>query len=189
MQCKISDCTDKVKSKGMCVKHYTRFIRYGNSDTVISPRGKAREFFYNLFSENEDGCIRWPFTTHGNPKRPWVSLEGKKRGSVSRFICEIASGINPGPKIHAAHNCGKEWCVNPKHIRWATPKENANDKISHGTVCCGERQGRSKLTDEDVIKIRSLEGKMTNVAIAKMFGVKDMQVGRIIRRERWKHLP
>lgn len=188
MQCIVYQCDGKVKSKGMCVKHYTRFIRYGNTDTVISPRGEARAFFYQLLEREDKDCIAWPFTTHGNPRRPWISIEGK-RGSVSRFLCEKIYGKNPAEKTHAAHSCGKEWCVNPAHIRWATPTENANDKIEHGTVCWGERQGRSKLTEEDVIKIRSLAGVMKKTEIAKIFNVRDMQIGRIIRRERWGHIP
>jgi hypothetical protein len=52
-----------------------------------------------------------------------------------RVMCEIAHGPKPAPGFVAAHTCGKgrEGCVNPRHLRWASQKENMADKLLHGT--------------------------------------------------------
>jgi hypothetical protein len=54
---------------------------------------------------------------------------------ATRVMCKLAHGPAPTPKHHAAHSCGKghEACINPKHLRWATPRENAADAKLHGT--------------------------------------------------------
>lgn len=188
MKCSANDCINDANTRGLCVKHYTRFIRYGNTDTVLKPRGEARKFFYSLLDRKDDDCISWPFTWTSRDKRPWVSLGKDRNGCVARFLCEEINGKPSFEKAHAAHNCGNHACVNPSHIRWATAKENAADKEAHGTVSRGEAHGASKLTEKDVLRIRELSGTMTKTEIAKLFGIGDMQVGRIIRRERWAHV-
>ena len=52
----------------------------------------------------------------------------------------------------------------------------------------GEQNGQSKLTKEEVFRIRSLEGKMSQTEIGKMFGVSQTLIGMIFRRKKWGHL-
>jgi hypothetical protein len=73
-------------------------------------------------------------------------------------------------------------------LRWATPKENSDDKEAHGTVVRGERQWASKLTDADIRKIRELSKTMKQNAIAKLFSVLPTNVNNILRGKSWKHV-
>lgn len=61
---------------------------------------------------------------------------------------------------------------------------------SWGHIKDGIRQPnkRTKLSHEDILKIRSFSGSMSNNEIAKMFSVGRVHVGRIIRRERRKNI-
>lgn len=82
-----------------------------------------------------DECIIWPFAT--NEPKPGllygqVIFEGRVT-SANNAVCCIAYGPAPSPEHEAAHSCGKSLCVNPGHVRWATPKENEADKVDHGT--------------------------------------------------------
>ena len=53
----------------------------------------------------------------------------------------------------------------------------------------GEKHNRSKLTKEEVLKMRELYKKgLTQQSIATMFGVVKGHVGGIVRKERWKHI-
>jgi hypothetical protein len=79
--------------------------------------------------------------------------DGRNR-SVHQLSCERQNGPAPVDK-EAAHNCGVRGCINRRHLRWKTRKENHADKIIHGTTNRGERQGHSKLTTDDVLAIRS----------------------------------
>ena len=92
---------------------------------------------------------------------------------VQRIICEKTSGATPTAGMQAAHSCGNGHlgCVNPSHLSWKTRTANADDKRTHGTATSGERNGGAKLTADDVQKIRSLQGKLTQREIAALFGV------------------
>ena len=52
----------------------------------------------------------------------------------------------------------------------------------------GERNGMSKLTEKQVLAIRSLEGEMGRKAVAAKFGVSYWTVGDIQKRRIWKHV-
>lgn len=80
-----------------------------------------------------DDCLTWPFL---KSPRGYARMHVNGRDKrVSRLVCEEAYGTPPTPDHHAAHSCGKGHlaCVTKRHLRWATPVENAADKIIHGT--------------------------------------------------------
>lgn len=52
----------------------------------------------------------------------------------------------------------------------------------------GEKHGMSILKEEDIVNIRNLHGSISNRKIAKMYKVTPTQVGRIIKRQCWKHI-
>lgn len=52
---------------------------------------------------------------------------------MSRVVCERVNGPAPTEKHETAHGCGNSWCVNKRHLRWATHIENEADKLIHGT--------------------------------------------------------
>ena len=91
----------------------------------------------------------------------------------------------------AAHSCGHgdEGCVNPSHLRWATPQENSDDMVLHGTQACGEKNGWSKLTASQVREIRGLKGEMPQRAVAERFGTSQSNVSLIHLGRAWSHLP
>lgn len=188
--CSITDCGKPTKAKDLCVKHYSRLLRHGDPMKKIKPRGEAIKFLQEVVLPYKgDECLFWPYSKTGREGSGWVSWNGK--GSrVSRVVCEEING-HPPTKLHqAAHSCGNGHlaCATPNHLRWATPKENSADMISHGTSPRGERQGSSKLVRKDVLEIRSLEGQLSADKIAEMFGVGISQIRRIQKRKHWAWL-
>ena len=99
-----------------------------------------------------------------------------------RLVCEWYHGA-PQPGMHAAHSCGRPLCVNPKHLRWATPAENIADKAIHGTNLKGEGHNMAKLTMATVWSIREASGSIAS--IAKRHGISKSQVHRIRTGENW----
>ena len=99
-----------------------------------------------------------------------ITFRGRLTGA-HRAMCTLAHG-EPPVGYWVAHSCGQRDCCNPRHLRWATPKENQADKRSHGTVNSGERNGNSKLTREAVLLIkRRLSCGELHRSIAQDFGV------------------
>ena len=91
--------------------------------------------------EPNTGCYIWTGNGSGiGSDRPRIRLKGSRlKKTVARLICEEIYGPPPTPEhIDAAHNtpngCIGGACVNPDHIRWATPSQNMMDKPLEG---CG----------------------------------------------------
>jgi hypothetical protein len=89
--------------------------------------------------EPNTGCFIWTGAISGSGQQravvglPRIFAGGPKQKlvGVARLVCEEAYGLPPTSKHHAAHatlsGCVGGACVNPDHIRWATPKENQAD--------------------------------------------------------------
>ena len=96
---------------------------------------QERRFNWLLAHVNNanDSCLTWPFT---KSTRGYASIYVNGCGAYGhRVMCELAHGPAPSAKHVAAHSCGKghKACVNPRHVRWATKKEDAADRKIHGT--------------------------------------------------------
>ncbi|MBZ9659741.1 hypothetical protein LB523_11865 [Mesorhizobium sp. ESP-6-4] len=132
-----------------------------------------------------DNCLIWPYSRgadgYGN-----LNYDGKVK-IVSRLVCELVNGEPPTPEHEAAHSCGKghEGCVAPNHLSWKTAKENALDKICHGTMPRGETHPASKLSESQVVEIRGLSKTKSHSEIARVYGVDRKTVSLIISRKNW----
>jgi hypothetical protein len=152
-----------------------------------SARGKGKGIvFLREHMDDADGpCLIWPMA-RDNFGYPQCGYNGRTY-RVGRLLCELLYGPAPSPKHHAAHSCGRgqDGCVHPKHIRWATPKENMADSVRLGRAGRPRGEACRKLTEEDVAQIIALKGQKTQLEIGLMFGVKGKQIGRIHRGENW----
>jgi hypothetical protein len=97
-------------------------------------------------------------------------------------------GPQPTPEHEAAHNDGIPSNNCDWNIRWATPKENFEDRLYHGAHTFGEQNPNVKLTDEQVrlIRARFHIGKETKASLARLFGVRDSHIHVIVtNRQRY----
>jgi hypothetical protein len=185
--CSIDGC-GKAKApgrRGLCGRHYQRWWRTGDPLGKRALRGAPMQFLESTFMHFEDGCIIWPFG-RGYGK-VW---NGDHMVWVHPIVCERFNGKRPTPKHEAAHSCGNGHggCINGYHLRWATRKENQADRINHGTALRGEQVASARLTESDVRSIRNLAPTETRRKIARRFGVDRKTIGKIIHRQRWKHV-
>jgi hypothetical protein len=181
MTCSI--CDKPVLARGLCSMHYTRLRNHGSPDVVLSPRNEAQKFLASLVATSE--CVIWPFKSAYRSGYGAVTFGGKLTGA-HRAVCQIHHGPPPSPNSHAAHACGVKLCVNPAHIRWASPQENEADKVKAGTAPIGEANGCAKLTSLQVAQIRKSKGAATQEALASQFGVSRRAIGMILNNETWK---
>ena len=184
--CKIDGCYNPRYGRGWCQKHYSRWRRHGDPEKTIAPTAGDRTAFLNKAISYAGGdCLFWPYAR--NPAGYGRICVGPKVRTASRVICEMAHGQPPSGKHHAAHSCGNGHlgCVNPKHLRWASPKENCADKITHGTLPVGCAHPGAKLSEGDVLLIRSLSATHSQRALAARFGVSRRNIRAIIDRDSW----
>lgn len=124
-----------------------------------------------------DECQIMPFTvgTHG-----YVALTVNRKSLLAhRYVCEAYHGSS---HLHAAHSCGNKTCMNKRHIRWATRKENEADKLIHGRRQRGPDHPNAKLSTGDVAEIRTASGNQR--AIAEQYGIAQQTVSDIKRGRR-----
>lgn len=91
-------------------------------------------------------CLLWPF------KRVYPNGYGayntrQLATTAHRFVCRLAHGEPPQPKLQAAHSCGNRLCCNPRHLRWATCRENLADRKAHGTLRAGDSHHNTVYSD------------------------------------------
>jgi hypothetical protein len=182
--CAIDGCNKRVKTRGWCSAHYAMWQRHGDPTvrTVIE-HGKPLAWLMAHVRHSGEECLVWPFGGNGNGYGQ-IRYQAKK-GLPHRIMCMMAHGAAPSPAHQAAHSCGNRECVNPGHLRWRDQSGNEADKVVHGRDIRGEKHPLAKLTKDDVLSIRALDGVMTHKEISEIFGVTDGHVGRLIKRQEW----
>lgn len=95
---------------------------------------------------------------------------------------------NPDNKPQVNHkNCDKA-DNRLDNLEWVTASENLIHAYRNGMIeKKGERHHKNKLTDKDVLRIRSIKGK-TQKEIANMFGVGQDVISRIKNKKAWGHI-
>lgn len=78
-----------------------------------------------------------------------------------RVAYELWNGEIPAG-LCIRHKCDVRSCVNPEHLETGTPQDNMDDMVKRGRHKCkrGETHGSAKLTDAQVIDIRSRVGQL-----------------------------
>jgi hypothetical protein len=152
-----------------------------------NPRAKPMRWLTAHVNYSAPQCLIWPFQTLENGYGI-VKYRGARAGA-HRIMCLLAHGEPLTGGLHAAHSCGNRACVNPAHLRWATPVENERDKITHNRVARGGRIGTSKLTEGDVRTIRSMLHHSTQRAVAERFSVSVDTIHKINNGRLWAWLP
>ncbi len=188
--CSVPGCDRKHHSRGYCCKHSHKYLAYGDPLASRGPdKGAVSEFINDVaLKHTSDDCLTWPFNTDGHGYGS-LSRDGKQL-KAHRVICEAAHGKPPSSRYEAAHGCGRGHfgCVNPNHLRWATPGENQTDKLRHGTHNRGSRHPSAKLTENQAREIMELKGRESQSGIAKRYGVSAGAVADIHKGRNWSWL-
>lgn len=137
-----------------------------------------------------NGCINWIKATNGIGYGT-LKIKGKTeyahRLSYSLHNGEIDSDIK------VCHKCDNPSCVNPYHLFLGTQSDNMKDCYDKGRSkikphsMSGAENPNAKLTEEEVIKIKSLiENGDTEQSIASKFNVSQGLINSIKKGKLWK---
>ncbi len=182
--CSVVDCNNTAQCRGWCAMHYSRWKKHGDPQGGRAFDGEQHKFIETVaLVYTSDDCLRWPFSFRNNYPRIWTA---QGLGGAHQYVCQVVNGPRPSPKHHAAHNCGHNWCVNPKHLRWATPVENNADKIKHGTAQRGEKHPNARLRAVDVVEIRA--SVKSDLVLSRRFAVTVQCINQIRLGKSWRHL-
>ena len=117
-------------------------------------------------------------------------MNHSKRTSRPIHWLVLEAFVGPRPKgMLGCHNNGSKKDNRISNLRWDTPQANADDRVKHGTLCCGEASHMAKLTEVQVRKIRKFydEGIGPSL-IGEWFRIDRVRVWSIGTRKTWKHV-
>ena len=192
-----------------CGKHYKGIIsrRFCSGSCALKARVRIIKpiegrFWSKVDIKGEDECWEWKVCKNG-----WgygnFDVNGKKQ-LAHRVAWELTYGPIPEGLL-CLHTCDNPACNNPKHLWLGTNQDNVADMVAKGrqshklkgipkkeeskVYMKGSKNGRSRLTEQDVICIRVLyQAGVQQAKIARMYKISPSQINLIIKRKAWTHI-
>ena len=147
----------RISNKGVLVSYHTKTPR------IIKP------------SKDKDGYPR--VVLSNNNKKAYKKIYHLV---LESFVGERAKGQE------ACHNDGNKDNNHLDNLRWDTPEGNMDDRYKHGKTPRGSKNNFATLTEKDVLEIKRLiEQKISNVVIAKRYGVQPAAISKIRVGRSW----
>lgn len=150
---------------------------------LAAERPSLRDAFEARFTKG-DGCWEWTGALDGYG---YGFVEHAGRRYRAHVLALRLAGRPYAEGLVACHDCDNPKCVRPSHLYFGTPRDNVHDAMKRGRLPKGEVHGQAKLTEQQVIQARGMEGTYTQ--IAKHFGVTRPTITRAIKGKNWRHLP
>lgn len=148
-------------------------------------RGQHATFIQAAISYAGATCLIWPY---GKDHKGYGKTAIKGKNCLAhRLVCQAVHGERPSLQHWVAHICGNTLCVAPRHLRWATAKENEADKLLHDRHIRGERNAFAMLTADAVRAIRAQPHRPL-AEFAQLYGVSKQTVCKARLRQTWKWL-
>lgn len=188
-----------------------------HSEVNLAPRQIERFWKKVDKSTTPYGC--WPWIGIRDKKGYGRCGLNYKIHFAHRIALYIATGNWPDKKM-VCHHCDNPPCCNPDHLYAGTAKTNSADAIIRNRIATGKRHGsqthpervargdrhgtklnpsylpkgeevwNSKLTESDILKIKSMyaSGEFRQWQIAELFKVRQGCISRILSGKTWKHV-
>ncbi len=150
------------------------------------PSSPSDKFWLQVNIGKIDDCWGWMASVDGGGYGMFGSrhIPEVKAHRISWYL---ANGEIPRDRW-VLHRCDNPACCNPHHLFLGNNQTNVDDKVKKNrqSRLFGIRNGRSKLTIEDVRRIRKLHiNGYSYRDITDLFPISFTQTGRILRGESW----
>lgn len=146
------------------------------------------ERFMHYVAKQENGCWLWTgyINKYGYGQFEWEKDGIKRSWRTNRASYVLFKGHIPLGK-YVCHSCDVKSCVNPDHLWLGTNRDNYWDARNKGLLSHYHGVNRkSKLTDDDVERIRSKEG-LTQRQLAKKYNVSRRYI-QMLQHHKYRNL-
>ena len=129
----------------------------------------------------------WEWTGTITPQGYGYVSFNQKMVSAHRVAFELEIGKIPDD-MYVLHSCDNRKCVNPEHLRAGTAQDNVDDmkERNRSPDRRGEANGRTILSEKDILDIRSSQLKTSELMIKYNLG--RTAIRDIVNKRSWKHL-
>jgi predicted XRE-type DNA-binding protein len=135
-------------------------------------------------------CLEWQ--GYRTPKGYGRVKCGSGHKLIHRLVVEGDLGRELRPEEHVLHRCDNPPCHRRSHLYVSSHADNMRDRALAGNYgqALGEANGNAKLTSDAVREIRRLydEEGWKQARIGALYGIHQVQVSAIVRREAWAHV-
>jgi hypothetical protein len=146
---------------------------------------ETEERFWSKVSRHPMDCWEWTGGIFiGNGYGRFKS--GGKDLRSNRVAWELANQCVIPNGLSICHRCDNRKCVRPSHLFTGTTADNIHDRGAKNRTARGEKSGKAKLTDQDIIAIRM--STESNRALGRRYGVAQSNIRFIKRRILWSHI-
>ena len=133
-------------------------------------------------------CLKTPPKSNGYLQVTVSNTHMQRNYSVHRLVAKAFLPPANGKEL-VLHRDGNRANNHSDNLYWGDLYDNAQDAIRHGTFVRGSKNGRAKLTEDDVRVIRrALSEGSRQVDIARRFGVSRSLINKIALRKFWRHV-
>lgn len=133
-----------------------------------------------------DGCWEWQAGRNREGYGKFWTPENPN-ARAHRFAYETEIGPIPDG-MHVCHHCDNPPCVRPTHLYLGDDAKNLADMVLRGRSTRGTRNAHNKLSEAQVLEIRSRAGRESDCDLAREFGVTSAMVRFIRTRANWRHI-
>jgi hypothetical protein len=149
-------------------------------------RPLAERLWEKVDIRGPDDCWEWQGSRHEDGYG--FIRHGQRNERAHRMALMLGAGVDLGDS-HVLHRCDNPPCCNPAHLFPGTNAENIADCKAKGRDNKGIRNGRARLDEERVkrIKLRFSSGESIP-SIAADFGVAHGTVHAIVTGKSWRHV-
>lgn len=166
-------------------------VPYAPFDKVysVSNMGRVRPNVISRYSKNKAEFLN-PVVTHKGYLAVTLYTDGKSKWCAVHQLVALAFLGNPPTPEHVV--CHKDDVKSHNHVNnleWGTTKHNAATREAIGKTSRGEGNGRSKLTEQDVVGIRAAyDAGITQQKLAEIYGVHQGIISKVVLRKSWRHI-
>lgn len=151
--------------------------------------GIVERFWKKVQIRSKNECWPWVGTTE-NKFGYGVFGVGKSSQFRAHRISFLIEHGTIDPFLDVLHSCDNPLCMNPRHLRQGTQKQNNEDMIARNRYAKGESANKSDLVESDVVRIRKLYGsrKFIYAELGEQFGISGVSIHNIVTRKHWNHV-
>lgn len=141
-------------------------------------------FWSRIEVRKRNGCWPWRYGTDADGYGSFRYSNGATEDS-HRVAYRMTFGAIVSTDV-IRHSCDNPTCCNPWHLSKGTHADNVADRVARGRGAIGERAGRAKLTEKQVLAMR--DSPLSDLYWARRYGMDRKSIADARSGKTWSHL-